>query len=571
MKIHSESDLKEISDTAKKKLLPSEVRIQVGTATCGSAKRAKVLKEVLESEVKRQKLKATVVEVGCNGMCYQDPIVEVIQKGSPKLTYGAMTVDKIASLVKAVKDKTVMKDNLLFRTDEEENLITGEKITYSSGQLSEPLKGMPEYHEYPFYQKQKKIVLRNAGLIDPKSIDEYIACGGYRSLAKALTMSSEYIIKEVTASGLRGRGGAGFPTGAKWKACREASGDTKYVVANGSEGDPDIGMHRNMLEGDPHSVLEGMMIAAYAVGASKGYLYVSNNCLLALENTKEAVRQAREYGLLGENVLGTSFSFEVEVDEGGGAYVCGEETALITALEGNYGEPRPRPPFPAQKGLWDKPTVVNNIETMANIPVIIAKGGEWFSSIGIKGNTGTKVISLNGSINNPCLVEVPLGMSLKDIIEIGGGVSKGKKCKALTTGGPSGGVLPAPSVKLPLSYDELSKAGSLLGSGITVIDDDTDMVDLARYFLNFFKEETCGKCTTCREGVKKMHEILEEICQGRGEMEDLTLLEKMSQPMIDGSLCALGKTAPHAVTSTITHFRNEYRDYIKGKNAPHSS
>jgi NADH:ubiquinone oxidoreductase subunit F (NADH-binding)/(2Fe-2S) ferredoxin len=560
MKIKSESDLKKLSDTAKEKLVPSEVRIQVGAATCGLAKRAKALKDVIESEVKRQKLKATIVEVGCNGMCYQEPIVEVIQKGKPKITYGTMTVDKIGPLVKALKDKKGMKENLLFSTDVQENPVTGEKVIYSTDQAA-------EYHKYPFYQKQKKVVLRNSGLIDPKSIDEYIACGGYRSLAKALTMPAANIIKEVVISGLRGRGGAGFPTGAKWEACQAAPGETKYIVANGSEGDPDIGMHRSMLEGDPHSLLEGMIIAAYAVGASRGYLYVNNNYPLALENTKEAVRQAKEYGLLGENILGTGFSFEVEVDQGGGAYVCGEETALITSLEGKYGEPRPRPPFPAQKGLWNQPTVVNNVETLANIPVIIAKGGEWFSSIGTKGNTGTKVISLNGSVNNPCLIEVPLGTSLKEIIEIGGGVSEGKKCKALTIGGPSGGVLPEKSITLSLSYDELSKAGSLLGSGITVIDDDADMVDLARYFLNFFKEETCGKCTTCREGVKKMYEILDEICQGRGEMEDLDLLEKMSQPMIDGSLCALGKTIPHAVTSTIKHFKNEYKDYIKGKKA----
>jgi len=565
MKIKSESDLKKISDEAKSKLLPSEVRIQVGAATCGVAKRARVIKEVLESEVKRQKLKAKVIEVGCNGMCYQEPIVNVIQKGKPKITYGAMTVDKAAQLVKALKEKTVLKENILFRTDEEEILITDEKVRYVSDQFPESLQEVTEYHQYPFYQKQKKIVLRNSGLIDPRSIEEYMACGGYRSLAKALTMSAEYVIKEVIDSGLRGRGGAGFPTGAKWKACQEAQGDTKYVIANGSEGDPDIGMHRSMLEGDPHSILEGMMIAAYAVGASRGYLYVSNNYSLALENSKEALRQAKEYGLLGENILGSSFSFDMEIDEGGGAYVCGEETALITSLEGGYGEPRPRPPFPAQRGLWNQPTVVNNIETLANIPVITAKGGNWFSSIGVKGNTGTKVISLSGSINNPCLVEVPLGMSLKEIIEIGGGVSEGRKCKALTTGGPSGGVLPAKSVRLPLNYDELSKAGSLLGSGVTVIDDDVSMVELARYFLSFFKEETCGKCTTCREGVKKMHEILEEICQGRGEMEDIALLEKMSQPMSDGSLCALGKTIPNAVISTIKHFRNEYKDYITGK------
>jgi len=535
MKIKSADDLKKISAKAKKDILSSEVRIQIGAATCGQAKRAGTLKEVLESEVKRQKLKATIVEVGCNGMCYQEPIVDVIQKGKPKLTYGSMTVDKVAPLVKALKEKTVMKENLLFRTDEEESLITGEKTSYLTDQSSKSFKGAAlEYHQYPFYQQQEKIVLRNSGIIDPKSIEEYIARGGYIGLAKAVATSAEKIIQEVTDSGLRGRGGAGFPTGAKWKVCQEAQGDKKYVVANGSEGDPDIGMHRSMLEGDPHSMLEGMIIAACAVGASKGYIYVSNNYPLALRNIKEAVGQAKECGLLGENILGSKFSFEVEVDEGGGAYVCGEETALITSLEGKYGEPRPRPPFPAQKGLWDQPTVVNNIETLANIPVIIARGGSWFR---------------------------------KKVIGIGGDIIKEKKLKAFTTGGPSGGVLPAKSASLSLTYDELSKAGSLLGSGITLIDDDVSMVGLARYFINFFKEETCGKCTTCREGVKKMYEILDEICQGRGEMEDLDFLERMSQPMIDGSLCALGKTVPIAVTSTIKHFKDEYKTQIKDKKA----
>lgn len=567
MKINTEADLKKIGENGKKTLLPSDVRIQVGAATCGLAKRAKALTEALASEVKKQKLKATIVEVGCNGMCYQEPIVDVIQKGKPKITYGTMTVDKVSQLVEAIKKETVLKENLLFRTDVEDRLITDEKTTYLSGPLSNSLQETTEVHQHPFYQQQRKIVLRNCGVIDPKNIEEYIGCGGYQGLAKALNMSAEKIGKEVTASGLRGRGGAGFPTGAKWKACREAHGDVKYIIANGSEGDPDIGMHRSMLEGDPHSVLEGMVIAAYAVGASKGFIYVSSHCPLALANIREAVRQAKEYGLLGDHILGSDFGFEIDIVEGGGAYVCGEETALITSLEGKYGEPKPRPPFPVQKGLWDKPTVVNNIETLANIPVVVVKGGDWFSAIGVKGNTGTKVISLNGSVNKPCLIEVPLGTSLKKIFELGGGVSEGKKLKAFTTGGPSGGVLPAKSFSLSLNYDELNKAGSLLGSGITVIDDDVNMVDLAHYFLNFFKEETCGKCTTCREGVKKMCEILDEICQGNGEPEDLALLEKMSQPMIDGSLCALGKTIPNAVMSTIKHFKSDYKDYMEGKRA----
>ena len=563
MKIKNEGDLKKISDKTSKGLLSSEVRIQVGTSTCGLAKGAHLVKQALEAEAKEKGLKAQVVEVGCNGMCHQEPIVDVIQKGKPKITYGAMTPDQAAPLVKALKSKTVLEEQVLFRTDEEENLITGESLSYTSGQPAESLKNITEYRNHPFYKKQQKIALRNAGRIDPSNIEEFIAAGGYSGLAKALTMSPEKVIQEVITSGIRGRGGAGFPTGAKWKACRDAEGSTRYVVANGSEGDPDIGMHRSMMEGDPHSVLEGLMIAAYAVGAPKGYIYISNNYPLALEKVKEAVRQAEGYGLLGDSILGSSFSFGVTVDEGSGAYVCGEETALLTSLEGRYGEPRPRPPFPAQKGLWDQPTVVNNIETLATIPAIIAKGGTWYGKIGTKGNTGTKVMSLNGSVNNPCLVEVPLGISIKEVIDIGGGVTEGKKLKALSIGGPSGGVLPAKSATLPLTYDELSQAGALLGSGITVIDDDTNMADLAKYFLTFFKEETCGKCTTCREGVKQMCEIVEEICQGRGSMDDLKLLEKMAQPMIDGSLCALGKTVPTSVTSTIKHFKNDYKEYIK--------
>ncbi len=563
MKIKSGSDLKKIGEKTRKDLVSSEVRIQVGTSTCGLAKGAHLLKDALEAEIKEQGLKAQIVDVGCNGMCHQEPIVDVIQKGIPKITYGTMTPDQAAPLVKALKSGGILEEQVLFRTDQEDNLVSGEPFSYSSGQPAESLKKIAEYHTYPFYQKQQKIALRNAGRINPSSLEEYIACGGYSGLAKALSMSPEKVLQEVITSGIRGRGGAGFPTGTKWKACREAEGTTKYVVANGSEGDPDIGMHRSMMEGDPHSVLEGMMIAAYAVGASKGYVYVSNNYSLALEKVKEAVRQAQECGLLGNSILGSKFNFEVVVDQGGGAYVCGEETALLTSLEGRCGEPRPRPPFPAQKGLWGQPTVVNNIETLATIPAIISKGGKWYSTIGTKGNTGTKVMSLNGSVNNPCLVEVPLGTSLKEVIDIGGGVSKGKQLKALSIGGPSGGVLPAKSAKLPLTYDELNQAGSLLGSGITVIDEDTNMADLAQYFLTFFKQETCGKCTTCREGVKKMCEIVGEICQGRGTMEDLTFLEKMAQPMIDGSLCALGKTVPTAVTSTIKHFKNDYKEYIK--------
>lgn len=567
MKVTSEKDLKTLGTQARKKMSDAALRIQVGTSTCGLARRADLVKKALEAELHKQGLNADIVEVGCNGMCYQEPIVDVIQKGRPKITYGAVTADKAAALVKAIKTDSVLKELALFRTGAEENVIAGEAIPYTVDEVPQPVQALPEYRAYPFYQKQQKIALRNVSLIDPNSIDEYIAFGGYSALAKALAMPAKQVIQEVITSGLRGRGGAGFPTGAKWKTCSEAAGDAKYVVANGSEGDPDIGMHRSMMEGDPHSVLEGLMIAAYAVGASKGFIYVSTHYPAALARIREAVRQAHDYGLLGEKILGSAFSFDVVIDEGSGGYVCGEETALITTLEGRFGEPRPRPPFPAQKGLWGRPTVVNNLETLAMVPAIIARGGKWFSGIGSKGNAGTKVISLNGSVSRPCLVEVPLGTTLEDIIAIGGGVSAGKKLKAVTLGGPSGGVLPAQSIKMPLTYDDLGRAGAILGSGLTVIDDSVNMADLAHYFLTFFKDETCGKCTTCREGVKKMCELVGEICQGQGSRENLALLERMAQPMIDGSLCALGKTVPAVITSTMKHFAADYDHYITGKQA----
>ncbi len=567
MKVTNAKDLKTLGTQARKRMSDAALRIQVGTSTCGLARRADLVKKALEAEVQKQDLKADIVEVGCNGMCYQEPVVDVIQQGRPKITYGAVSADKAAALVTAIKTGSVLQEHALFRTDSEENIIAGEAIPYAADGAPQAIGDLPEYRAYPFYQKQQKIALRNVGLINPESIDEYIAFGGYIALVKALAIPATQVIQEVVTSGLRGRGGAGFPTGTKWKTCSEAAGDIKYVVANGSEGDPDIGMHRSMMEGDPHSVLEGLIIAAYAVGASKGFIYVSTHYPAALAKIREAVRQARDYGFLGKNILGSAFSFDVVIDEGSGGYVCGEETALITTLEGRFGEPRPRPPFPAQKGLWGRPTVVNNLETLAMVPAIIARGGKWYSGIGSKGNAGTKVISLNGSISRSCLVEVPLGITLEEIIAIGGGVTAGRNLKAVTMGGPSGGVLPAQSIKLPLTYDDLGKAGAILGSGLTVIDDSVNMADLANYFLTFFKEETCGKCTTCREGVKKMCELVGELCQGQGSRENIALLERMAQPMIDGSLCALGKTIPAVITSTLKHFAADYNHYIKGSPA----
>jgi NADH:ubiquinone oxidoreductase subunit F (NADH-binding) len=409
-----------------------------------------------------------------------------------------------------------------------------------------------------------KLISKNCGTISPERIEEFIALDGYASLAKALTvMSPQQIIAEVSAAKIRGRGGAGFPTGQKWQACRDTEGDTKYVVCNGSEGDPEIGMHRSFLESDPHLIIEGMLLAGYAIGAQEGYIYVNDRYVLAMERIERAIKQAENMGLLGTNIMGTGYSFSLKVKRGGGAYVCGEETALLNALEGSFGEPRPRPPYPAEKGLFNQPTVINNLETLANIPIIIAKGGEWFSSIGSTTSKGTKIVALSGNIAQSCWVEVPLGMVVKDIITVfGKGIANGKKIKAFQTGGPSGGILPANMVKLKLDYEQLAKAGSLLGSGgLFVMDEDVDILDMAKFFTDFFADETCGKCSTCREGTKQLQEILESIIEGRGSKEHITLIKRMAAAMADTSACALGQTAAVPILSVLKHFPKE----VEGK------
>lgn len=388
--------------------------------------------------------------------------------------------------------------------------------------------------------------------------------GGYASLAKVLTtMSPVDVIKEVSVSKLRGRGGAGFPTGVKWEACRKADGEKKYIVCNGSEGDPEIGMHRSFLESDPHSIIEGMAIAGYAVGADEGYIYLNDRYQIALERLEVAIAQAEKLGLLGEKIMGSSFSFSLKVKRGGGAYVCGEETALLNSLEGSFGEPRPRPPFPVEKGLFDKPTVVNNLETLATIPSIILKGGKWFSQIGTTSSKGTKIVALSGNVAQTCWVEVPLGTSIKDVIDtFGKGTANGKKIKAFQTGGPSGGILPAKSLMLKLDYDQLNKAGSLLGSGgLLVMDEDADMLDMAKFLTDFFVDESCGKCSICREGVKRLREILEGIMEGQGTKGHISLIKRMAAAMADTSGCAFGKTAAVPILSVLKHFPKE----IEGK------
>lgn len=512
------------------------------------------IKEALEKEIKKQKLEdeVLVVTTGCNGFCERGPLL-VVQPGN--IFYQQLNVKDIPFLV-------------------EEHFLKGrpvKKLMYIPPEEKTPV---PVLSDIEFFKGQVLIALRNRGLIDPEKIDEYIARDGYKALAKALAeMNPEEIINEIKNSGLRGRGGAGFPTGLKWEFVRNASaanGSAKYLVCNGDEGDPGAFMDRSILEADPHSVIEGMVIGAKAVGAHEGFVYVRNEYPLAVNRLYVALDQAREYGLLGKDILGTGFDFDIKVHRGAGAFVCGEETALLASIEGRLGEPRPRPPYPAQSGLWGKPTLINNVETWADIPVIISRGAKWYSNIGTETSKGTKVFSLVGKINNTGLVEVPMGITLREIIyKIGGGIPEGKEFKAVQTGGPSGGCIPKEKIDLPIDYESLSEAGSIMGSGgMVVMDEDTCMVDVARYFLSFTQDESCGKCTPCREGTKAMLEILTRITEGKGAEEDLQLLEDLALSIKDSALCGLGNTAPNPVLTTLRYFRDEYETHIRDKKCP---
>jgi NADH:ubiquinone oxidoreductase subunit F (NADH-binding)/(2Fe-2S) ferredoxin len=560
MKLNKPEDLTKIKKQGMDLLSPGNTRITVGAATCGNAKGAAKVIETLKYQIKKQKIKADVVKVGCNGMCYAEPIVEVISSGKPRITYGNVTAENIGQIIKAVSTGKPAADLALMRYDEEKSAVTSDVIKYAKGKTPKSLEAIKESKKVPFIKNQKKIVSRNAGTVNPESIEEYIALGGYSGLAKVLSkMSSKDVIKEVKDSKLRGRGGAGFPAGLKLEACSKAKGDKKYVVCNGSEGDPEIGMHRSFLESDPHSIVEGMIIAGYAVGADEGYVYLNDRYLLGIERMATAIKQAEKIGLLGKNILGSDFSFTLKIKRGGGAYICGEETALLNSLEGACGEPRTRPPFPVESGLFGKPTVVNNIETLANIPVIAIKGGKFLAGIGTPSSKGTKIVALSGNVAQSCWAEVPMGTVIEDVIKIfGNGMANGKKVKAFQTGGPSGGILPAKSLKMKLDYDALNKAGSLLGSGgLLVMDEDTDLVDMAKFFTDFFADESCGKCTTCREGVKRLQEIVGNIADGRGTKEQLSTIKRMGTALSDTSFCALGKTAAVPVLSVMKHFPKE--------------
>ena len=502
-------------------------------------------------EVKKQGLegKVDIRETGCPGFCENGTVVTIYPEG---IFYIKVTPEDVTEILSQTIIEKKVIDRLLYVDP-----TTNEKIIHEK--------------DVPFYKYQKRILIGNNSKLDPKSLDDYIALGGYGALAKALFhMTPEQVLEEIKKSNIRGRGGGGFPVGRKWESVHNASGEPKYVIVNCDEGDPGAFMNRALMEGNPHSVLEGLTIGAYAIGSREGFIYVRAEYPLAVENVGIAIKQAEEYGLLGENILGSGFNFEVKVQRGAGAFVSGESSALMTAIEGKVGEPRPKYIHTSEKGVWDSPSDLNNVETWANIPLIVNNGADWFTSIGTEGSKGTKIFSLVGKVNNTGLVEVPMGITLRDIIyKMGGGIPGGKKFKAVQTGGPSGGCIPEQLLDSPVDYDELAKLGSIMGSGgMIVMDEDTCMVDTARYFLDFLADESCGKCTPCREGIKQMLEILIDICEGRGKEGDIELLEELAEVVKDTSLCALGGTAPNPVLTTLRYFRGEYEAHIKEKKCP---
>ncbi|MEA2007660.1 MAG: NADH-quinone oxidoreductase subunit NuoF [Chloroflexota bacterium] len=530
----------------------SKAIIFIGMGTCGIAAGAAEVADTIRKELDKRQLDTKIINVGCIGICVKEPLVDIKLPGKARVTYHHVTPKMVPRII---------EDHLLGGKIIKRWILA--QIANKDDVLEE---GVITYEEHPFYSKQIRIALRNCGIIDPESIEEYIATDGYIALSKVLSETdSEDVIEEMKDSGLRGRGGAGFLTGLKWEFCMRARGYPKYIVCNADEGDPGAFMDRSILEGDPHAVLEGMIIAGYAIGAPEGYIYCRAEYPLAIERLKKAIAQAHEYGLLGDNILGSGFSFDLKVKEGAGAFVCGEETALIASLEGKRGEPRPRPPYPAVSGLWGKPTNVNNVKSFAITPRIMLNGADWFSSIGTPKSTGTAVFALTGNIENTGLIEVPMGITLREIIyDVGEGIPNKKNFKAVQTGGPLGGCLPIESLDTPVDFDSLTEAGATMGSGgMIVVDQDTCMVELARYFLTFASAESCGKCVPCRIGGQRLLEILTRITEGHGKMEDLDEIEYISKYMREGSLCALGQLTPGPVIASLRFFREEYKAHIK--------
>jgi NADH-quinone oxidoreductase subunit F len=552
IKINSIAGLKETIESERQKRKSERKPIlTVSAGTCGQARGSLKVIEALRKAVHDKNLdnEVKIKVTGCHGFCEAEPNIII----HPQDVFYQHVQNKDADEI--ISD-TILNNKII------------DKLLYTDPVSKKPTQ---KEDEISFYKKQMRLVLGDNALLDPTEISDYLSIGGYSALAKVLsTMSPEKVIDTIKKSGLRGRGGAGFPTGGKWTLTRNAKGKKKYIICNADEGDPGAYMDRSLMEGNPHRVLEGMMIGAYAIGASEGYIYIRDEYPLALRHITRAIQQAEELGLLGEAILGTGFNLEIHISKGAGAFVCGEETALIASIEGRIGEPRQRPPFPAMRGLWKNPTNINNVETWGNIPLIINKGKDWFSQIGTDGSKGTKIFSLVGKINNTGLVEVPMGITLREVIfDIGGGIPGGKEFKAVQTGGPSGGCLPKDKLDLPIDYESLTEAGSIMGSGgMIVMDENTCMVDVSKYFLNFLRDESCGKCLSCREGTQRMWEIVTDITEGKGKPEDIDLLETLARAVKDASLCGLGQTAANPVLSTIRYFRDEYEAHVNEKRCP---
>jgi NADH-quinone oxidoreductase subunit F len=524
--------------------------IYVGTATCGRSAGSLEALETFRSESKKHNIECDATEVGCIGLCYAEPIVCITKPGRPGIFYGGVDSKKAAELF----ERYIVNDD--------------PAPEHSIGKIGgEPVGEIPDLFETPVFKSQVRRTLKNCGIIDPANINHYIANDGYLGFEKALAMGQELVIEEIKQSGLRGRGGAGFPTWRKWSFCRGADSDEKYLICNADEGDPGAFMNRSLLEGDPHALLEGMLISGFAIGAQKGYIYCRAEYPLALERLKVAIEQMEEYGLIGDNILDSGFDFHIKIKEGAGAFVCGEETALIASIEGKRGMPKPRPPFPAVSGLWGKPTIINNVESLVSVSLILRNGADWFTEYGTEKSKGTKTFALVGKVKRTGLVEVPLGIDLGEMIyEIGGGVLGDKQLKGVQTGGPSGGCIPGTKLDTPVDYDSLTAAGTIMGSGgMVVLDENTCMVDFARYFMDFARMESCGECGPCRLGTTQMLRILEGFTRGKGKPEDIDMLRDMAEGIKAGSLCGLGQTAPNPVLTTIRYFREEYEAHLNGE------
>lgn len=561
------ADLDRAAAAGRATLYPQQLKILVGSASCGVAMGAREIESAARRAVEALRLDAVICRTGCIGYCSREPLLDLVLPNGPRVSYGNMTAEKVRTLLAGYAAHGDLKpDWALGRFEREEAVSAGDVHQYQA--CPEQLQAVPEWSDLPFYRRQKKVILRNCGSIDPLSLDETIARGTYRGAVQAITqMTPDAVIDQMVQSGLRGRGGAAFPTGQKWRLARQAPADIKYVVCNADEGEPGAYMDRTVLEGDPHAILEGMLIGSYAIGASEGFIYVRSEYPLAIEILEHAISQAEDYGLLGENILGSGWSFRVTVRRGAGAYICGEETALIESLEGHAGEPRTRPPYPVTQGLWGKPTVVNNVKTWASVPPIVTRGAAWYAGMGTQRTAGTTIFSLEGAVKNAGLVEVPFGITLRELVyEIGGGVAGDRPLKALQAGGASRGCIPASLLDLAIDTEDRDGETIMIGTGgIIVLDDRACMVDMARFLVGFFLEESCGKCVPCREGTKQMHGILDRVCEGRGTPADLGLLERLARTVRSSAVCGMGGMAPGAVLATLGHFREEFESHIRGR------